>query len=139
VRTNGRGSAKRDDEDEHRYAISFSERAEAERDAIQFNMTKRSPQYGGEWLRGLDNRVFGLAKFPGPLSHPRDEEASALFEMPIRRALYYGPTNRRGKSVWRVLFTLLPPAEPNRTEIMRVLRVLHGAQPLLPPPDDANG
>lgn len=119
-----------------RYSVSLSERAEAEREGIHLNLIRQSPQYAGEWLSGFDRRIYSLIEFPGPLSHPQDQQASALYNATVRRALYYGPTNRRGKNVWRILSTILPMPTPNESQIIRVLRVLHGARPLIPPPSD---
>ena len=78
-----------------------------------------------------------LMDFPGPLSHARDEEASAAYGREIRRLLYYGPTRRRTGAPARVLFTLLPPAgdDPQAEAVIFLLRLLHGPQSLAAPED----
>jgi len=83
----------------------------------------------------LSRILSDLPNFPGPLSHARDEEASVHYKREVRRLLFYGSTRRSGTPV-RILFTLLPPApdDPPKTAetVIFLLRLLHGAQSLLP-------
>ena len=67
--------------------------------------------------QGLARAIFGLTGFPGPLSHARDEEASAFYGREVRRLLYYGPTCRRSGTPVRLLFSIVPPdpTEPPET------------------------
>ena len=77
----------------------------------------------------------GRDGFPGPLSHAKDEEASALYGREVCRLLYFGPTYRRTGTPVRILFTILPPDpnEPLETaeSAILLLRLLHGAQLLV--------
>jgi plasmid stabilization system protein ParE len=110
-----------------RYRVEETERAEAEREAAFLRMVQFSPDYAGPWHDGLLLAIASLPNFPGPLSHPVDESASALYGVEVRRMLYFGPTRRRSGTPYRVLFTLVPPAE-GEENIILVLRVLHGAR-----------
>lgn len=50
--------------------------------------------------------------------------------------LYHGPAGKhRARTPYRVLFTLLAPDPDTGEVVIRVLRVLHGAQRLFEPPD----
>ena len=55
---------------------------------------------------------------------------------PAPALLCYGPTNKRTGTPVRILYTVLPPApdEPPETaeSVVVLLRLLHGAQALLP-------
>ena len=79
---------------------------------------------------------------PRPLSHARDEAASARYGREVRRLLYYGPTRSRSGTPVRILFTIFPPAPDDPPEtaesVIFLLRLLHGAR-LLTPEDPAEG
>jgi plasmid stabilization system protein ParE len=92
-----------------------------------------NPDYAFRWYTDLRRAIAGLANFPGPLAHARDEEASAYYGFEVRRMLYFGPGSRRSGTPYRVLFTILPPPPDEDETIIRVLRVLHGSQELAPP------
>jgi len=96
-----------------RYRVQETEPAEAEREqAFLHFMALLGPDYAGRWYKDLRRAIDELAAFPGPLSHARDEEASAHYGYEVRRMLYHGPMGkRRARTPYRVLFTLLPPAE----------------------------
>ena len=112
-----------------RYAVIETDQAQAEREnAFLFLLPLVGPQFAQEWYDGLLLAIAELPQFPGPLSHARDEEASAHYGYEVRRMLYHGPSGkRRARTPYRVLFTLLPPAEGEDETIIRILRVLHGA------------
>jgi len=119
-----------------RYVVRENGQYEMDRDAAFLCRLSQDPDFAGRWLKRLGEVVEELAAFPGPLSHAKDEAASALFGREVRRLLYYGPTRRRTGVPARILFTLLPPAEgelPETAEtIVLLLRLLHGMQALLP-------
>lgn len=114
------------------YVVHETERVEADKQGTFLFINARNPAYAGQWLAGLNRAITALADFPGPLSHARDEEACILFGYEVRRMLYRGPARRASGSAYRVLFTLLPPSPDEGETTILVLRVLHGAQPLLP-------
>lgn len=115
--------------------LVFSDPAEADLEQMNISLNRRDPDYAVRWEAGLTQALRDLLDFPGPLSHVRDEEASAHYSREVRRMLYYGPTKRRSGVPIRVLFTLLPPApdEPPETAetVIFLLRLLHGPQSLV--------
>ena len=116
------------------YEVVISEEAEVNIDAIYDWLFIRDPNFAAS-LRGDLRRVIlsELPNFPGPLSHSIDQEATELYGIEIRRLLYKGPKVRRVPIAYRVLFTLLPPRGGEGETIIRVLRILHGSQSLVPP------
>ena len=123
------------------YVLVYSDPADADLERLNFFHNRRDPDYAARWEADLQKALQELTDFPGPLSHARDEEASAYYGREVRRMLYYGPTKRRTGTPIRVLFTLLPPdpADPPETaeSVILLLRLLHGVQPLIPddPPE----
>ncbi len=110
---------------------------EADRDRAILSVSRLlGPKAAGEWASGLSRILSALPGFPGPLSHARDEVASAFYGREVRRLLYYGPTRRRSGTPVRLLFVVLSPdpAEPPETaeSVVFLLRLLHGAQVLQP-------
>ncbi len=122
-------------EDSPRFVLVESDRYEADRDKAILSVNRLlGPQAAGDWAVALARTVSALPDFPGPLSHGRDEEASAHYNREVRRMLFYGPTKRRSGTPVRVLFTLLPPAPDDPPEtaetVIFLLRLLHGPQSL---------
>ncbi len=124
------------DDEEPRYVIRESGQYEVDRDAAFLRRLSQDSEFAGRWLKHLGEVTEDLREFPGPLSHAKDEAASALFGREVRRPLYYGPTRRRTGIPSRILFTLLPPFpdEPPETAetVLLLLRLVHGMQALLP-------
>ncbi len=121
------------EESPRRFAIVESDPFDADRDrAILFFNRSLGPDRAQEWAVGLVRAIAALTGFPGPLSHARDEEASAFYGREVRRLLYYGPTRRRSGTPVRLLFTLLPPDPDDPPEaaesVLFLLRLLRGAQ-----------
>ena len=111
------------------YDILQTERFEAERDTDAiFYLTKSGADFAGIWLIGLETFVAGLALFPGPYSHPVDQDATRLFGRETRRALYYGPTRKRSAIPYRILFTVTEPDTNDDAGIILILRILHGSR-----------
>jgi len=119
-----------------KYALVVSDPAEADRDRLFLYYSRDDPGFGERWYDELQISLDNMGEFPGPLSHARDEAASDYYGREVRRMLYYGPTKRRTGRPVRVLFTVLPPGpdEPPETaeSVILLLRLLHGAQPLIP-------
>lgn len=118
------------------YAVVYSDPADADLERMSFQLAGRDPNYAVKWEAGPRQAVQELPGFPGPLSHTRDEEASAHYGREVRRMLYYGPARRRSGTPIRILFALLPPAPDDPPEtaetVIFLLRLLHGSQSLLP-------
>lgn len=118
------------------YVIVYSDPADADLDSLNFFYNSPDPIYAVRWFKGIHQAVDDLTEFPGPLSHARDEEASARYGREVRRLLHYGPMRRRTGTPARILFTVLPPdpEEPPETaeSVILLLRLLHGAQTLIP-------
>ncbi len=118
-----------------RYVLVESDRFDADRDRAILSVYRLlGPERANEWAKGLARTIFGLTGFPGPLSHARDEDATAFYGKEVRRMLFYGPTRRRSGTPVRLLFTILPP-DPNgppetAESVLYLLRLLHGAQTL---------
>ena len=118
-----------------RYIVVESDRYDDDRDT-HFLFVNRvlGPDYAKKWFVELGKTTDDLTKFPGPLSHTRDEEASARFGREVRRLLYYGPTRRRSGIPVRILFTVLPPDPDDPPEtaesVILLLRLLHSSRPL---------
>ncbi len=116
------------------YVVVVSDPADADLERMNTSLNRRDPDYAARWEAGLSQALQDLLGFPGPLSHARDEEASAHYNREVRRMLFYGPTKRRSGTPVRVLFTLLPPAPDDPPEtaetVIFLLRLLHGPQSL---------
>ena len=122
-------------EDAPRLVLVESDRFEADRDKAILSVNRLlGPKAAGDWAVWLNRALSVLLEFPGPLSHARDEEASAHYGREVRRMLYYGPTRRRSGTPVRILFVLLPPAPDDPPEtaetVIFLLRLLHGPQSL---------
>ena len=118
-----------DDEPSRRFEVIRAERAELDQDKAVLRWNRvLGPRAANEWIAGLIKAIAALAEFPGPRSHPKDEDACDRFGIEVRRMLYYGPSKRRSGTPYRVLFTVIEPAPGGEHEgIIRVLRILHGA------------
>lgn len=126
-------------EGEHLYAVFVTDRAEADVQNAALRIARLlGPDYAARWQSDLEQALAQLAHFPGPRSHARDEEASALYGYEVRRLLHFGPSARPERdrprrdsgTAYRVLFAILAPAPGESESLIRVLRVLHGAQSL---------
>lgn len=116
------------------YTVTTSDRAEVDLENHFLRLIALvGPRYAGEWYAHLRRSVSDLGVFPGPLSHALDQEASALFDVEVRRMLYYGPGRQKARTPYRILFTVLPTRDDGDKTIIRVLRVLHGKQQLVAP------
>ncbi len=126
-----------DDERPRRYVVVEAERIEKDKERAAIRLLQRNPDRAAQWLASLDLAIAELADFPGPRSHPKEEDASDRFGVEVRRMLYHGPSKRRSGTPYRVLFTIIEPPPGEDEGVIRVLRILHGASdPFSPPPGD---
>ncbi len=102
------------------YTVETSDVADAEIESAYLQLSRWNLEFAGRWVEGLYRRLDTLITFP--LSHPRAEESDILGRE--ARCLLY----RKGKVVYRILFALLDTDEDGEDDMVRVLRVLHGAQ-----------
>ena len=59
------------------YGLVFSDPADADLGQMNLSLNRRDPNYAARWEEGLNKALRDLLDFPGPLSHARDEEATA--------------------------------------------------------------
>ena len=98
-----------------RFIIVESDRFDADRDRAILSVYRAiGPERANDWAVGLSRVLSALPGFPGPLSHARDEEASAFYGRKVRRLLYYGPTRRRSGTPVCLLFSIVPLILPSR-------------------------
>ena len=121
------------DDVEPKYEVLESEQAEADRNAIYLRLNPLvGPERASLIYQGLRLAMDELSKFPGPRANAVDFQATDLFRIEVRRALYSGPIRgRRIPTPYRILYTIIEP-QSDSTGIVRILRVLHGSQELNP-------
>ena len=61
------------------YAVLSSDPADADLERINVFNNRRSPEFAAQWEADLERALRELTGFPGPLSHAREEEASAYY------------------------------------------------------------
>ena len=101
------------------YQIEVSEPAEAEIDNAYHYLLLRSPQAATRLRDGFAKAIQSLSQMPSRC--PFAPENGRL-DRPIRQLLY-----RYGSTTYRILFITIEPIQENPA-LVRVLRVLHGAQ-----------
>lgn len=101
------------------YQIEVSEPAEAEIDNAYHYLLLRSPQAATKLRNGFAKAIHSLSQVPSRC--PFAPENGKL-DRPIRQLLY-----RNGSTTYRILFVVIEPIDDN-PGLVRVLRVLHGAQ-----------
>lgn len=102
------------------YTVETSDVADAEIGNAYLRLSQWNFEFAGRWLEGLYRKIATLDTFP--LSHPRAPESDTLGRE--ARCLLY----RKGKVVYRILFTLVDADDDGEAETVRVLRVRHGSQ-----------
>ncbi len=110
------------------FTVVTSDVAEAEIEAVFLSLFLRNPEFAARWLEGLNRVIAALDTFPS--RHARVDEGG-LQGQEIRRVVY-----RNGRTVYRILFTLLDADGDGKDDTVRVLRVLHGARRPLGQPSD---
>lgn len=101
------------------YQLEVSEPAEAEIDNAYHYLLLRSPQAAGRLRNGFVAAISSLSQMPSRC--PFAPENGRL-DRPIHQLLY-----RNGSTTYRILFIIIEPLDDN-PGLVRVLRVLHGAQ-----------
>ena len=102
------------------FTVVTSNVAEAEIEAVFLSLFLRNPQFAAHWLEGLNRMIAALDTFPG--RHARVDEGW-LQGQEVRWEAY-----RNGRTVYRILFTLVDADGDGVEDTVRVLRVLYGAQ-----------
>ena len=109
------------------YEVRLTEPAEVEVEAEHARLADLvSPEYADRWRDGLLAEIGKLALFPA-----RHEVAleNDLYDVEVRRLLYFGPTKRRrAASTYRILFYIVEPLPGEAQGLVRVLHVWHGTQ-----------
>ncbi len=104
------------------YEVRLAEPAEAEIDDIYLRLLSRvSLAFADRWRDGLLQALDSLSVFP--TSHPVTEAESRRVGREIRRLLY-----RQGRTVHKVLFTLMDADDDGETDTVRVLHIRHASQ-----------
>ncbi len=101
------------------YHIEVSEPAEAEIDTAYYYLLLRSPQAANRLRQGIAKAIRSLTQMPSRC--PLAPENGRL-DRPIRQLLH-----RYGSTTYRILFFVVEATETD-TGIVRIIRVLHGAQ-----------
>lgn len=110
------------------FIVETSDVADAEIDAAYLRLSAWNPEFAGRWLEGIYRTLETLSEFP--TRHARVSE-SEILGREVRRMLY-----RNGRTVYRILFTLIDADGDGEADTVRVLRVRHGAQQSLGKPTE---
>ena len=95
------------------------ETTEAETEAAFLRLSAYDPEFAGRWLEGLTRPIISLETLPR--RHERvPMEGAAGRE--TRRMLY-----RNGRTVYRIVFTLVDADDDGEEETVRVLQVRSAA------------
>lgn len=119
------------------YDVTFLDRADADIEAAFIHLREFVGDKKAEvWARGVYGAGFGLADFPGPLSHPIDEEMSVVTGRQVRRMLYQGGTRKKPiGAMYRVAFYIVNAQSQSERSGIFIMRVLHGAAESWPSPE----
>ncbi len=110
------------------FTVETSDVADAEIDAAYLQLSARNPEFAGRWLEGIYRTLDTLSLFP--TRHARVAESDVLGRE-VRRMLY-----RNGRTIYRILFTLIDADGDGEADTVRVLRVRHGARQSLGQPTE---
>jgi plasmid stabilization system protein ParE len=102
------------------YRVEVTEPAELEIDRAYLWLSRRSPRDAGRWHRGLLSAMMSLKSMPRRCPIAPDQERCAD---EVRQLLY-----TRGRTVYKVLFSVRDPFPDEGEGLVRVLHVWHGAQ-----------
>jgi hypothetical protein len=84
-----------------------------------------SAEYAQRWQDGLLADLERLHLFPTRHAVAPEND---LYDVVVRRMLYYGPSRRRGNLAYRILFHVMEPTAGEEMGIVRILHVWHGAR-----------
>ncbi len=102
------------------FIVETSDVAQAEIEAAFLRLSAYDPEFAGRWLEGLARAIESLETLPR--RHERvSSEGSAGRE--TRRMLY-----RNGRTVYRVIFTMIDADDDGEEETVRVLQVRSASQ-----------
>lgn len=108
------------------YLVEFTEPALVEADAAYLWLSGLiGPEAAFLWYEGLFLAAEVLSSLPRV--HPIAPE-DAFYDVEVRRLIYYGPSRRRGRNVYRLLFHIIEPQEDESEGVVRILHVRHGAK-----------
>lgn len=108
------------------YEVRLTEPAEVEVEAEHARLSEIvSPEYADRWQDGLLAEIMRLAIFPA--MHEMAPE-NDLYDVPVRRLLFFGPSRKRRGVAYRILFHIIEPTLGEERGLVRVLHVWHGAQ-----------
>ena len=102
------------------YRVEVSEPAEAEIDSAYLWMLQRSPGRAATWHDGLLRAIGTLDMMPTRCPLARE---SARFDREIRQLLY-----GRGRSAYRILFTIIESDSAGEPALVRILHVRHSSR-----------
>jgi plasmid stabilization system protein ParE len=110
-----------------KYRIEISSIAEAEADSAFMSLSQlTSPVKASQWYSGLIESIESLSMMPNRYSFTRENK---YFSQEIRQFLY-----RRGRTSYRILFTIL---EANELSTVRILHIRHLSQQAIGEAPDA--
>ncbi len=102
------------------FIVEISDGAQAEADAAFLRHTAYDPNFAGRWLEGLTRAIASLDTFPR--RHER-VTAEGVGSRETRRLLY-----RQGRTVYRIIFTLVDTDDDGEDDTVRVLQIRPAAQ-----------
>jgi plasmid stabilization system protein ParE len=114
------------DSEDRRYLVEFTEPALVEADAVYLWLSEQTGlEYAIRWYEGLFLAAQELSSLPRIHAIAPENER---YDVEVRRLLYSGPSGRRGKSVYRLLFYIIEPQESEAEGVVRILHIWHGAK-----------
>lgn len=112
------------------YLVEFTEPALLEADGAYLWFSERvGLEYAIRWYEGLFVAAQRLSSLPRANAIAPEND---VYDVEVRRLLYYGPSGRRSRNVYRVLFHIIEPLEDESEGIVRILHVWHGTKGSLP-------
>lgn len=108
------------------YEVRLTEPAEVEVETEHARLSDIvSPEYADRWQDGLLAEITRLAVFPALYEIAPEND---LYDVPVRRLLYFGPSKKRRGTAYRILFHIIEPTAGEEGGLVRILHVWHGAQ-----------
>ena len=109
-----------------RYLVEFTEPALADADGVYLWLSQQTgPEHAVRWYEGLFEAAQTLSSLPRIHAIAPEND---LYDVEVRRLLYYGPSKRRGNNPYRVLFYTVEPLADEAEGVVRVLHIWHGAK-----------
>ena len=102
------------------YRVVVSEPAEAEAESAYLWMLQRSPERAAKWYDGLLRAFDTLETMPTRCPLARE---SPRFSREVQQLLY-----GRGRSAYRILFTILESRSTEEPSIVQILHVRHSSR-----------